>query len=123
MSDVADWNTGGKYGVLDRFFNPLFYMSENSTFRSGKNGRYWYSYQVQKYAMEQILKNKGYKNYKKIVHDLIEQASNSNYKNHDEIFKTARKYFVEEDFVYIASIYKEIWVKLLKEMKPYFDKK
>lgn len=122
LSDVADWNTGGKYGVTYRFFNPLFYMSEKSSFGGGKKDRYWYSYQVQKYAMEQVLKGKGYDNYKKIVHDLIEQANNSNYENHDSVFISARKYFVEEDFEKIAQIYRRIGVQLLKKMKPYFKK-
>ncbi|MEN9338497.1 MAG: hypothetical protein RI945_222 [Candidatus Parcubacteria bacterium] len=123
LSDVADWSTGNQHGAYFRFFNPLYYMSDRDNFSLGKDGQYWYSYQVQKYAMEQVLKNKGYKNAKKIVQNLIEEAEDSDYKNHDELFVSARKYFQEEDFKEISKIYRSIGVQLLAKMKPYFEKK
>lgn len=120
LSDVADWSTGNQHGAYYRFFNPLNYMSEHTTFGGGKEDRYWYSYQVQKYAMEQVLKNKGYKDAKIIVKHLIEKAEDT--KNRDELFISARKYFQEEDLKEIAKIFRTIGVKLLNEMKPYFQK-
>jgi ribonucleotide reductase alpha subunit len=90
--------------------------------RGGEESRYWYSYQVQKYAMESILKKKGYKNYKTIMQNLIKEADNSNYKNHNDLFMLVRQYFNEEDFKEIAKVYRKIGVQLLKEMQPYFGK-
>lgn len=117
LSDVASWLAGSKYF---RFFNPLYYMSEHANFSRGKDDPYWYSYQVQKYAMEQVLRKKGVKNPKKIVHGLIEEANNSNHTNHHQLFIMARKYFLEDDFTKIGVIYGRIGVELLKKMKPYF---
>jgi hypothetical protein len=120
LSDVADWVESGDAGVCARFFNPLFYISPNSAFNRGPEGRYEYSYKVQRYAMEQVLKNKGYKNPKATVEELVTFASNSDYVNHDEVFILARKHFKEEDFKEIAKIYRRIGVDLLKTMRPYF---
>lgn len=127
LSDVSSWVTSGKNGVYYRFFNPIDYMDKNykhynNTDRKAENDRYWYSYQIQRYAMEEVLKQKGFKNAKAIVEDLIQEAKNSDYKNHDHIFVSARKYFDENDFEKIAQIYRRIGVKLLKSIKPYFSK-
>jgi hypothetical protein len=119
LSDVADWSSGGKYFC---FFNSLGYMSEAKSFGHSKDDRYWYSYRVQQYAMEQVLRNKGVSDPKSVVRRLLEEADNSNYKNHGELFVSARKYFKEEEFSEIAKIYRRIGVELLKKMKPYFAK-
>ncbi len=127
LSDVSNWVVSGKNGVYFRFFNPLFYMDPNSDYYQKakikpENDNYWYSYQVQKYAMEQVLNQKGYQNPSVIVEGLIQEAKKSDYKNHDDLFVSARKYFTEDDFEKVAEIYRRIGVELLKMMKPYFSK-
>ncbi|MGV8169260.1 MAG: hypothetical protein ACP5N3_04355 [Candidatus Nanoarchaeia archaeon] len=122
LSDVATWKECQDTGVLDRFFNPLFYMSPNAFFNMGPEGRYAYTFKVQRYAMEQVLKNKGYKNPKSIVNNIIEFAAKTDCTNHDSLFILTRKYFQEDDFKEIAKIYERIGVDLLRTMKPYFKK-
>lgn len=127
LSDVSDWIVGGKNGVYFRFFNPLYNMDPKGRYyqiskTQPEKNNYWYSYQVQKYAMEQVLIQKGYKNPKTIIDKLIQEAEESYYKNHDELFVSARKYFKEDDFEKIAQIYRKIGIELLKKMKPYFSK-
>ncbi|MBI2410598.1 MAG: hypothetical protein HYV32_01710 [Candidatus Kerfeldbacteria bacterium] len=127
LSDVSEWVIGGKNGVYFRFFNPLYAMDPNSEYYqkvkiTAENDRYWYSYQVQKHAMEHVLKQKGYHNPTGIIEDLIKEAENSDDENHDDVFVSARRYFTEDDFEKIAQIYRRIGVELLKKMKPHFSK-
>lgn len=127
LSDVSHWIVGGRANSYYRFFNPLYYMNPNAEYykkskMKPENNRYWYSYQVQRYAMEQVLNQKGYKNSKAIVEDLIREAGNLDYKD-NTLFVSARKYFTEEDFETIAQIYKKIGVEMLKKMKPYFSQR
>jgi hypothetical protein len=127
LSDVSDWVVGGKNGNYSRFFNSLYYMDPNSEYYQKtkiipKEDNYWYSYQVQKYAMEIVLKEKGYEDPKAIVDEIIKVASSRTYKNVDDLFIFAIKYFIEDDFEKIAKIYRRIGVELLSKMKPYFLK-
>lgn len=120
LSDVADWTTNSENAYY-RFFNPLYYMSETAQFSRGKEDRYWYSYQVQQYAMEKVLTEKGYDYPQKIVQELMDEANKSDYKTHDQLFVLAAKYFEQEDFVKIAEVYRRIGVEVLKTMQPYFQ--
>ena len=118
ISDVASWNSGGIYF---RFFNPLFYMhADQDALTRGTEGRYWYSYQVQRYAMEKVLQQRGVEDPSTTVRALIEKANTSNWKTRDELFVLARRHFREEDFVEVAKIYRRIGVALLKKMAPYY---
>jgi len=81
LSDVSNWVVGGRNGSYFRFFNSLSYMNPNAEFyrvskTSAENNRYWYSYQVQRYAMERILEQKGYENPSAIVDSLIQDLKN-----------------------------------------------
>jgi hypothetical protein len=105
-----------------RFFNPLYYMLETEIDKNWKYDRYWYSYQIQKYAMEQVLKEKWFINPKYIVDLLITKASKYTPINEEKLYFFAHNFFQDEDWIKIAQIYKRIWVELLKQMKPYFKK-
>ena len=117
LSDVAEWSSESK---PSRFFGPLYSMSENAMFAKVETHLYRYSYQVQRYAMVEVLRRKNISNPEKVVHDLIETAAD--YRKTHELHASARKYFKEEDFSEIAKIYRRIGVELLKKMKPYYSK-
>ncbi len=119
LSDVASWSLNG--GSYFRFFNPLGYMNPTSEYYRGAEGSYAYSYAVQKYAMERVLREKGYKNAKSIIENLISASENSELDSQPQ-YTLARKYFTEEDFIKIGEIYRRIGVALLKEMAPFFKK-
>ena len=125
LSDVMHWNTEGAYYY--RFFNTLYYIRSKTrgTRKDGK-GQYFYSYQVQRYAMEKTLKDKGLKNYKDIVKNILKESEKSYpvkdprfYKRPE--FDLAKKYFDEKDFKNIAKIYRRIGIQVLRKIKSYFD--
>lgn len=120
LSDVADWLNWGMYY---RFFEPLFNILEIDMSINGNKNRYRYSYQVQKYAMKQVLTEKWFINPQYIINLLISKANKYNIINYEEVYFLARKFFQEEDLKKIAQIYRRIWIELLIKMKPYFSKK
>lgn len=122
LSDVVDW-IESKENSSFRFFNPLWYMHKDAPFWWWEEWQYWFSYQVQKYAMVLILKRKWIPNPEKVVEQIITKANWSDFRNHDEVFSYVRKYFQEKDFLEITEVYKRIWIQLLQSMKPYHKKK
>lgn len=122
LSDVSHWVTGGVYY---RFFGPLYYMDPKGEYWKKihplwdpKDNQYWYSYQAQQHAMEQVLKQKGQKGYKAIVDDLIRTAGQT---VDSDPAKKAREHFTEKDLASIGQIYRDIGVGLIKKMKPYMQ--
>lgn len=117
LSDVPDWLS---WSPEQRFFTPLSYV-DNKSLWEWKSDRYWYSYQVQKYAMIKVLQKKWTKNPEGVVNTLIARAQDFSEHRHDQLFVYAREFFQETDFIEIAKIYRRIWLNLLKKMRPYYQ--
>lgn len=123
LSDVMNWAVGGARGNCFRFFNSLGYMDPKAFFSRGDEGRYWFSYQVQKGAMEHVLARKpGMNNEsaKKVVQELLDASGAI--PSHDREYALARQHFTEDDFVAIAKIYERVGVELLIALRPFVNK-
>jgi hypothetical protein len=82
-----------------RFFIPLNCMFENEIDRNWKYDRYWYSYQVQKYAMEKVLKEKWFIMESQHIVNLFIAKANKYYSiNNEELYFLAHNFFQDEDW-------------------------
>jgi hypothetical protein len=125
LSDVVDWQVGvsGRKadGIFFRLVNPLSYIRgrlDGQPIKDFEKTQYYFSYQVQRYAMEQILKSKGF-DPKPIMDKIFNLAESEGEVVYLPLLELLHKYFNERDFKEIARVYREIGVEVLKRLKGY----
>lgn len=128
LSDVAHMKEqNGLSLVIHRIANmnperDYFRLLKEYEDKEYEDFQYWYSIQVLKYAMTEVLCEKGYNNAEEIMEEIIGSWDTSIYPNEQsKPYKVVRKYFTKEDFLKVAKIQERIGVELLKAMKPYYQ--
>jgi hypothetical protein len=118
LSDVMNWVVGAPYGTSYRFFSQLGNLNSGGIFSNGEDGQYFFSYQVLKRAMIEVLSKKpgmDMQNAERIVGEIITLGEQGFDRKEDVM---AAQFFTEADFVQIASIFEQVGVEVLKVLKP-----